>query len=389
MVNIGIITSTRADFGLLKPLIEELRKYENEQFEVSLIVTGMHLDEKYGYTIQEIIESNLRIDEKISIIIEDRNAVDIAKNQADTLVKFTQIFYQRKYQAICILGDRYEMQMIAIAAMNVGIPIFHLCGGDTTEGAIDEAIRHTITKMSYWHFTTNEESRKRVIQMGENPDRVYNVGSTSIDNVMRMPLMDKESVLASVGLNTCRFAIGTYHPVTLENREVEQDIMEFINAIEAYPEIEFIITKANADKGGSKINEILDREEKRVVNLHVFASLGTKRYLSLVKNAEFILGNSSSGIVEAPALHVPTINIGDRQRGRLQSDSVINCGTTCGEIISAINVALNPETKQKVSNIESLYGDGNAAKKMTKIIREQINKPIDLKKSFYTIKHFE
>lgn len=385
MKNIAIISSTRAEYGLLQPFIMEFRKHESDNLMVSLIVTGTHLSKEYGMTISEIETAGIRVDKKIPIRLKSETANDIAKNQADIVIKFTDLFNEKKYDAICILGDRYEMQMIAIAATNTGTPIFHLCGGDITEGAIDDSIRHSITKMSYCHFTTNELSRKRVIQLGEDPSRVFNVGSTSIDNILKMDLLSTDEALKSVGLSRCKYAICTYHPVTLESQDIEADVMALVDAMISYPNINFIVTKANADKGGSLINALLDREAPKYENVHVFTSLGVKRYLSLMKHAEFVLGNSSSGIIETPVFHIPTINIGDRQKGRLQSESIINCGTSKTEIIRGIKEAQTDEFRQVASAVISPYGNGNAAKQMVKICLATIKEPINLKKKFYDL----
>lgn len=385
MKNIAIISSTRAEYGLLQPFIMEFRKHESNNLMVSLIVTGTHLSKEYGMTISEIETSGIRVDEKISIRLKSETAGDIARNQADIVIKFTDLFNEKKYDAICILGDRYEMQMIAIAATNTGTPIFHLCGGDITEGAVDDSIRHSITKMSYCHFPTNELSRKRVIQLGEDPSRVFNVGSTSIDNILKMKLMSADEALKSVGLSKCKYAIATYHPVTLENQDIETDVMAFVGAMTSCPNINFIVTKANADKGGSLINELLDREASKYENIYVFTSLGVKRYLSLMKHAEFVLGNSSSGIIEAPAFHIPTVNIGDRQKGRLQSESIINCGTSKEEITRGIKKAQTDEFKQVASAVISPYGEGNAAKQMVKICISTMQESINLKKKFFDL----
>lgn len=386
MKNIGIITATRAEYGLLYPLIRSLRKYESDELKVSLIVTGMHLSAKHGMTVSDIIASKERIDEIIQVRVDSKTAIDIARNEATTLIKFTKLFLEKKYDAICILGDRYEMLMIAIAATNTEIPIFHLCGGDTTEGAVDESIRHSITKMSYLHFVTNEISRKRVIQLGEAPDRVYNVGSTSVDNILQIKLMSKKEVLQEINIKDCEYALCTYHPVTLDNQKVEEDIMAFIKVIQNHDELQFIVTKANADKGGEVINTILDREARKISNLHVFSSLGQIKYLSLMKYAKFVMGNSSSGIVEAPIFHVPVINIGDRQSGRLQAKDTINCGNTVEQIMDAIEKVPSALDEERTANFTGPYGDGNAAKKMTEIILERIHQPIDLKKKFWDLK---
>ncbi len=384
MKRVAVVTATRAEYGLLSPVIKKLREKESDGFEVDLIVTGTHLSQKYGMTVEEIDD---RIDHRVSISVQSSNELDISKNQAEALVKFTELFLKKKYNAVVLLGDRYETLSIAIAAGNTRIPVFHLCGGDTTEGALDEWIRHSISKISYIHFVTNEESRKRVIQLGEDPSRVFNYGSTSIDNILTVADMNKDEALSSVGLSECKYALCTYHPVTMEGGSVDNQIEEFIESIMEFPNMQFIVTKSNADQGGERINELLDRADKRVENLHVFASLGNKRYLSLMKYAELVLGNSSSGIIETPAFHVPTVNIGDRQRGRLQSESIINCGVKRKDIVEGIKKALCNQHKELCRNVVSPYGDGHAADSISKkIIEIVVHGGIDLKKKFYDIK---
>lgn len=386
MKKIAVVTATRAEYGLLSPVIQELRKMENENIQIELIVTGTHLSEKYGMTIKEIEADGERIDHKIFIPIESGTALDISSDQASVLVKFTGLFMQQKYDAVLLLGDRYETLMIAIAAGNTKTPIFHLCGGDTTEGALDEWIRHSITKISYLHFVTNEDSRRRVIQLGENPERVFNYGSTSIDNIMRVADLSKTEVLESINLQECKYAVCTYHPVTMENDSIENQIDNFLTTIEMFSDIQFIVTKSNADLGGARINELLDRATKSVKNLHVFTSLGIRKYLSLMKYAEFVLGNSSSGIIEAPVFQVPTINIGDRQRGRLQSKSIINCKTDSNSIAAAIQTAMSDEYKSMCKNVISPYGSGSTGKQIAHKVMEVIwDGTIDLKKKFFDL----
>ncbi len=381
MIKIAIVIATRAEYGLLSPIIRELRKQESKTLKIVLIVTGTHLSEQYGMTIREIEE---RIDHKIPISVSSATALDISNNQAETLSKFTELFINEAFNAVIILGDRYEMLAVAVAAGNTQTPVFHIAGGDTTEGAIDEWIRHSITKISYLHFVTNEHSKKRVIQLGENPDRVFNYGSTSIDNIINLPKMTREEALKTVGLPDCHYALCTYHPVTLENQGVDEQINSFLSAIKAFPELQFIVTKSNADQGGARINELLDKAE--MSNLHVFTSLGAKRYLSLMKHAEFVLGNSSSGIIETPALHVPTVNIGDRQRGRLQSESIINCKETIADIVEAIKTALSDKHKELCKTVISPYGNGHAAEKIAaKSIEVVMAGAINLKKKFYDL----
>lgn len=383
---IAVITSTRAEFGLLMPVVKELKSYENNDFSVELLVTGTHLKYEYGHTIDEIVGAGMIADVTIEIPVDSKNAVDISHNQAVTIEKFTSIFSERKYNGIVILGDRYEMLAIAIAAGNTHTPIFHLCGGDTTEGAIDEWIRHSITKMSYLHFPTNVVSYNRVLQLGESPDRVYNFGSTSIDNILNCSNMSKAEALESLGLSECKYAICTYHPVTLAGTNIPDLITHFFDAIKEFPEMTFIVTKSNADQGGAEINKLLDDANNVIDNLHVYASLGAVRYLSLMKHAEFVLGNSSSGIIEAPAFRIPTINIGDRQRGRLQSNSIINCDDNTDSIVASIKKAQSKEFKDECLNVICPYGDGHAAEKISKKIVEVVQQnKIDLKKHFYEI----
>lgn len=382
---IAVVTATRAEYGLLAPVVKQLRTYEDSGFKAELVVTGTHLSEQYGRTIREIEDDGVRIDGVIEIPMASESALDISKNQADILVKFTSVFLQKQYDAIILLGDRYEMLAVAIAAGNARIPIFHLCGGDTTEGAIDEWIRHSITKMSYLHFVTNRESYDRVLQLGEAPDRVFDYGSTSIDNIRNMGLMPKQEVLGEIGLPECRYALCTYHPVTLGNAGIEVQMQNFFKSAESFPNLEFIVTKSNADQGGARINELLDWAGEHVGNMHVFNSLGVRRYLSLMRHAELVLGNSSSGIIEAPALRVPTVNIGDRQKGRLQPASVINCRPDADSIFAAIHTALSGEFHDICKKVGNPYGDGHAAERIAKkAVETVVGGGIDLKKKFWS-----
>ena len=384
MKKIAIVTATRAEYGLLSPVVRALREREDDTFRAELVVTGTHLSPLFGSTVAEIEASGARIDHRVPIGVASGDAADISANQADALVKFTDLFARERYDAVMLLGDRYETLAIAIAAGNTHTPIFHLCGGDTTEGAIDEWIRHSITKMSYLHFVTNEESRGRVIQMGESPDRVFNYGSTSIDNILNVATMGREEALNSIGLPACRYAVCTYHPVTMEALSIDSEMACILNVLRAFPDIEFVFTKANADQGGEYINALLDKAAAVTRNLHVFASLGVRRYLSLVRHSEFVLGNSSSGIIEAPALRVPTINIGNRQKGRLRSESVIDCEMDEAQLVRAVEKAESAAFRQLCREIVSPYGDGHAAGRIAQKAYETVQAgAIDLRKRFY------
>ena len=386
MKRLAIVTTTRAEYGLLSPVITELRKRESEHFRIELIVTGTHLSDKYGMTVSEIENAGVRIDYRIPIPVASDTAQDISGNQADVLVKFTRLFMEEQFDALMLLGDRYETLSIAIAAGNTHTPIFHLCGGDTTEGAIDEWIRHSITKISYLHFVTNEKSGKRVIQMGENPSRVFNYGSTSIDNIMVVAKRNKQDALASIGLPDCRYALCTYHPVTMDDVSVDAEVDCIKSVIRMFPDIVFIFTKANADQGGGRINSLLDKAASEMENLYLYSSLCVKQYLSLMCYADFIFGNSSSGIIEAPAFHVPTVNVGDRQKGRLRSKSVIDCPVNDRAIMEAVQKAESLEFRESIKNDITPYGDGHAAEKIAEKAYEMIMfGSINLKKSFHEI----
>ena len=385
MKKLAIVTSTRADYGLLFPLINELRKNESSELHVELIVTGTHLVDSFGKTISDIERDGVRIDRIVNIPVNSENRIDTVINQSKTLIEFARLFNTVKYDAVCLLGDRYEILMVAITAVEMNIPVIHLYGGDITEGAIDDCIRHSITKMSYLHFPTNELSRRRIIQLGESPDRVFNYGATGIDNIIHTKIMSKNEVLTNVGLNDCNYAICTYHPVTLEDCDIIKQITDFIEALSYFERYEFIITKSNSDFGGAIINRVLDEESEKRKNVHVFSSLGAQRYYSLMKYSEAVIGNSSSGIMEAPFFHVPTVNIGNRQRGRLQAESTINCNTDKESIINAIRCAFSDSYKKKCENVLSPYGGGDSAVLISKKIIEMIFSPVDLKKHFYDI----
>lgn len=387
MKRIAVVTATRAEYGLLMPVIRRLRELENDLFHVELIVTGTHLSQEYGCTINEIKSDGIRIDKIVSISLSSDSEMSISANQADVLIKFADIFSLERYAGVVILGDRYEMLSVAIAASNTRTPIFHLCGGDTTEGAMDEWIRHSITKMSYLHFPTNEQSRRRIIQLGELPDRVFNYGSTSIDNIMNMSLLSKNEVFKHLGFNNlCRYALCTYHPVTLEHNSIKRQIYQFLVAVKHFKNIDFVVTKSNADCGGAVINSIFEKAVLEISNVHLYSSLGVKLYLSAMRYASFVIGNSSSGIIEAPSFGIPTVNIGNRQRGRLQTDSVINCGSDTDSVVSAIQMALNNKFVEQCKRVVNVYGQGNAATRIAgRIYDVVINQDINLMKKFYDI----
>lgn len=369
----------------MKPLIIKLNN--EEIFDVKIAVTGAHLSPEFGLTYREIEEDQLKIDEKIEILLNSDTPTAISKTMGLALFGFADYFSRINPDLLIVLGDRYETLAIVLTAMNQRIPVVHLYGGDTTEGAIDEGIRHSITKLSYLHFTSNEDSYKRVIQLGEDPNRVFCVGSLGIENILNEELLTKEALEKS--LNTkldMPYALVTFHPVTLENSHSDKQLTALFKALDHFKDIKFIITKSNADSGGRIINKMIDDYARTRENVCANASLGMKRYLSALKYCSMVIGNSSSGLIEAPSFLIPTINIGNRQNGRLQATSVINCEANKDEIIKAIKLAKTPEFKTISRSTVNPYGDGNTSEKIIEAIKKFIiNNKISLMKKFYDL----
>lgn len=387
MKRIGIMTGTRAEYGLLKPLMQEINK--DNDLELYLIVSGMHLSPEFGMTYKEIEEDGFEINAKVEMLLSSDSPVGISKSIGLGIIGFADEFQRADLDMLILLGDRYEALSAAICAMVMRIPIAHLHGGELTEGAIDEGIRHSITKMSYLHFTSTEEYRRRVIQLGENPERVFCVGAIGVENIKKINLMTKEELERSIHFeideNT---VIVTYHPVTLENNTVEEQFLNLLEVLDRNPKIRMIFTKANADTNGRIVNELIDKyAAQNSERACAFVSLGQKRYLSALKYCRIVIGNSSSGIIEAPSFGKPIINIGDRQKGRICADSVINCGYTQQEIQQAMETALTEEFENKASNCRNPYEKENTAANIISVIKDYLlNDKIKLKKGFYDIK---
>ncbi len=384
-IKIIILTATRAEYGLLKPLM--LGMLGDSYYDTRIAVTGMHLSPEFGMTVKEIEADKIPIDKRIEIVLSSDTPVALSKCMGLAMISFSEYFEESKPDALIVLGDRYETLAVCCAAMNARIPIFHLYGGEATEGLIDEAIRHSITKMSYLHFTSTEVYRKRVIQMGEEPERVFNVGAMGVENALNTELLSTEELGESIGFSLGdAYAVGTFHPVTLEDKTSESQIQELLSALDSYSEIKYLFTKANADTDGRIINKTLEEYAKSHDNFCLVDSLGMKRYLSALKHALFVIGNSSSGLVEVPAFHIPTINIGDRQRGRIAGETVINCESYQHNIENAIAKALSPAFRKKILNAKNPYGDGNTSRKIMDTIKTFfVKNKIDIKKKFYDI----
>ncbi|MDK2978410.1 MAG: hypothetical protein PWP52_1124 [Bacteroidales bacterium] len=384
MKKICILTATRAEYGLLKRLIRQLKG--EETFDVRIAVTGAHLSPEFGLTYKEIEEDGFVIDEKIEMLLSSDSPAAISKSMGLAMIGFADYFERTKPDLLLVLGDRYETLAVCCAALNQRIPIVHLHGGEATEGSIDEAIRHAITKMSYLHFTSTEDYRRRVIQLGEEPSSVFNVGSLGVENVLHEDLLKKAELEKSIDWELKKpYAVVTFHPVTLENKTSAEQIEELLCAIALNKQYQFIITKANADSDGRVINTLIDKFAKENKHVKSFFSLGLKRYLSAVKYASFVIGNSSSGVIEVPSFGIPSINIGDRQKGRIQAKSVLNCIADCNAINQMINRALSSEFQESIDGTNPYYKE-NTSSEIVKVLKSfVISEKIDLKKAFYDL----
>jgi GDP/UDP-N,N'-diacetylbacillosamine 2-epimerase (hydrolysing) len=386
MSKICVITSSRADYGILKPLIEKLSN--DSEISLLLVATGMHLCSEFGYTYREIEADGFSLYKKIDIQLSSDSPVGMSKTMGMALICFAEFFEENRPNLLVVLGDRYEIAGVCCAAVNRQIPVAHLHGGELTEGAVDDKYRHAITKMSSLHFVAAETYRKRVIQLGEDPQTVFNVGAMGVENIKSISLLRLDELEKDLyfPLKNREYAVVTFHPLTLEHNTGAEHIRELQNALDEFPEINFIITKSNSDAGGREINRLWDEYGTARKNCLVVASLGAKRYLSALQYASMMIGNSSSGIIEGPASRIPTINIGDRQKGRIMTGSIICCNPQKGAIVQAIKQALTPQFQKLAKEVVNPYGDGNTSSKIMDIIRDQLGKNrIDIKKKFYDI----
>ena len=384
--NICVITGTRAEYGLLCPLIKKIN--EDDKLNLQLVVTGMHLSPDFGLTYRQIEEDGYKIDEKVEILLSSDTSIGISKSMGLAMISFSEVFDRLDCDMVVVLGDRYEI-FSAVSVANISrIPVCHLHGGEATEGLIDEFIRHSITKMSYLHFTSTKEYRKRVIQLGESPDRVFNIGAIGIENIKKMNLLSKEELEKSIDFKlNKKYAIVTFHPVTLENNTAKNQFKELLLALDNIKDLKVMFTKANSDTDGRIINKMIDEfvltDKERFI---AFTSMGSLRYLSAIKYSDVVIGNSSSGIVEVPSFNKPTINIGDRQKGSIQAKSIINCEPIQLEIETAIKKSLSKQFIESIKGMKNPYGDGEVSSKIIYYIKMYLyEKDIDLKKKFYDI----
>lgn len=386
MKKVCVVTGTRAEYGLLKPLIEKINN--DADLQLQLVATGMHLSPEFGLTYKEIEQDGFEITERNEMLLSSDTPNGITKSVGLGTIGFADIFTRIAPDIAVILGDRYEALAAATAAMIHRIPIAHIHGGELTEGIIDEPIRHAITKMSILHFTTTEEYRNRVIQLGEHPGRVFYVGALGVENIKTQSLMSKKELEKSIRFKLDRsYMIVTFHPVTLENNTVKEQFENLLEALDSTEDYQILFTKANADTDGRIINQKIDayvnRNKERAI---AFTSLGMVRYLSALQYCDMVVGNSSSGIIEVPSFHIPTVNIGNRQKGRVRGRSVVDCGCTPKEIMGAIRTAQMMIEDNILQNEKNPYEGKNTSENIINIIKKHLETGIDIKKCFYDIK---
>lgn len=372
MRKICVITATRAEYGLLKPLMKKIN--EGSDYTLQVIVTGAHLSPEFGLTYKYIEDDGFTINNKVEMLLSADTDTSIVKSMGLGMIGYADSLNQLKPDAVVILGDRYEMLAVAAAASIFKIPIIHLHGGEITEGAYDDAIRHAITKLSYLHFTSTEDYKNRVIQMGEEPSRVFNVGAIGLDNIVNQQALSKRELEEELSITFKKYNYQvTFHPETLAEKSAKEQFEELLAAISQQQESLFIFTKANADSDGRIINQMIDEYVKSNSDRAVaFTSLGPK-FLSLLKCCDAIVGNSSSGIIEAPSLGILTVNIGERQKGRIQASSVINCAVISSAIVHAFE-QVKQHKKEEGAVISNPYGNGNTTEQIYSLLKEKLGR---------------
>lgn len=381
---IAVVTGTRADYGLLCWLMQEIA--DDRELELVLIVTGMHLSPEFGATFRQIEADGFRIDAKVDMLLSSDTALGVAKSMGLGVIGLAEALVRLQPDILVVMGDRYEALAAAQAAMILRIPIAHIHGGETSEGAFDEGIRHAITKMAQWHFVAAEPYRKRVIQLGEAPERVFNFGAPGLDYLEQMALLSRAELEAQL-----EFPLGaplflvTYHPATLGDAMPVAAFEELLAGLDDFPDATTVFTYPNADTGGRALIERIDAYvADRPHRAKAFASLGQQRYLSLMKEADVVIGNSSSGLIEGPALQRATVNLGDRQGGRLKASSVIDAAESRQAIVAAIDKALSADFRAQLTRTVSLYGQGAVSAR----IKEQLKSCRPLARTaFFDIEH--
>jgi len=385
---ICVITGTRAEYGLLYWLMKEIDA--DPALELQLIVTGSHLSNKYGHTVDIIEKDGFNITARVDIDLNDDSPAGIAQSMGRCIDGVSGVLENLKPDIFVVLGDRYEVLAAVQAAMLHGLPIAHIHGGEVTEGAMDDAMRHAITKLSTLHFAAAEPYRERIIQMGEQPDHVFTVGAPGLDQINQTQMLSRTEISSALNIDAdTPYFLITMHPATRSDQPAEAEVMSLLSALKSFPDHAMIFTGVNADTG----NDAITAQIKKFVSdsktiAHMFTSLGQLRYLSAAKYADAVLGNSSSGIIEAPALGVPTVNIGDRQKGRLRATSVIDCIAEPSAIVSTITKALNPSFREISLGAPSPYGNSGASKRIKNVLTKFDAQPFQ-QKTFYDLSEME
>jgi len=380
--NFCVVTGSRAEYGLLRWLMKGIQ--EEPDLDLHIIATGMHLSPEFGLTYREIEKDGFHIDKKVEMVLSADTPTAIAKSTGLGMIGFADVFKDLKPDLVLVLGDRYEMLAACIASLFARIPIGHIHGGETTEGAFDEAIRHSITKMAWWHFVAADEYKKRVIQLGEDPKRIFNVGGLGVDAIKKTKLLSKKELMKNTGIQfRKKNLLVTYHPVTLENETSEKHFQVLLDVLQGLKNVHLIFTMPNSDSDGRIIKQMIDefvsRNNKRSI---AFTSLGHLNYLSALQFVDGIVGNSSSGLVEAPTFKVGTLNIGHRQKGRLKADSVIDCYPEKMSITAAIEKLYSKDFQDKLKTVKNPYGNGEGSNRIIEILKNE-ELPKEIKKQFY------
>ena len=381
---ICVVTGTRAEYGLLRWLMDGINK--STELELQIVATGMHLSPEFDLTYKEIEKDGFHIHRMVEMLLSADTPSAISKSTGLGLIGFADVFAELKPDLIVLLGDRFEILAASISAMFANLPIAHIHGGETTTGAFDEAIRHSITKMSWWHFVAAAEYEKRVIQLGEKPGRVFNVSGLGVDAIKKTNLLSKDELMIKTGIKFGKKnLLITYHPVTLENRTSQQNFKSLLDVLSETKDIYLIFTMPNADSDGriikQMINDFIVRYKDRSIS---FTSMGSLNYLSTLQYIDGVIGNSSSGLAEAPTFNIGTINIGDRQKGRLKAESVIDCKPIKESILYAINKLYSNDFQEILKHVKNPYGEGAATEKIMNILKTHPI-PKKLKKEFYDL----
>ena len=383
MKKICVVTGSRAEYGLLRWVMDGIRS--SQDLDLQVIATGMHLSPEFGLTYSEIEKDGFHIDFKVEMLLSSDTPDGITKSMGLGLIGFADALNELQPDLIVVLGDRFEIFAAVSAAMVARIAVVHLHGGEKTEGAFDEAIRHSITKMSHFHFVAAEEYQKRVIQLGEHPDRVFNVGGLGIDSILKLNLLEKDELEKSLDFKLCKKnLLITFHPVTLEHGTSANQMVELLKALRKLEDTHLIFTMPNSDTDGRVLFQMIEEFVANKKHSKAYTSLGQLRYLSCIKYVDGVIGNSSSGLIEVPSFKKGTINIGDRQKGRLKAVSVIDCEPNKISINNAIQKLYSTEFQKKLSKVKNPYGSGGASEAIINIL-ENITLDGILKKKFYDL----